>query len=627
MDRATKAPLVEQLWIDSRMASEDPLLGLEVEYRLLQLFSRDRGTKRAYLAFSVIDSSMAFHFGRQGVRVTFAVAPAHEVSLSVKDRDGRGCVASLVITDSDGRVYPPQAMRLAPDMRFHPQVYRGDGESVRLPAGTYAVRSWRGPEYLANSQALTVDGDTTLGIDLERWIDPAEFGWYGGETHIHAAGCSHYEIPTEGVAPETMIRQVRGEALCVAEVLTWGPAYYHQRQFFSGEAISPLASLENPELQAASNATWRVGATEKDAESVLRYDLEVSGFPSSHAGHLVLLDLRDQDFPGTAAIEDWPSWNLPVLKWAKEQGAITGYAHCALGMGVDSTELPNYLIPEFDSIGTNEAIIDVTHGAVDFLSGAEWLPAYELNAWYHLLNCGYRIQMVGETDYPCMSDERPGVGRSYVQLASRPAGNDGYAAWVAGLQAGRMYFGDGRSHFLRFTTQGVETGGTVELDSPGEVIVDALVAAWLAPEPTPETERIRTAPAFMEQPWHVERARIGDSRDVLVELLVNGSVRASRPILADGSPTPVSFRVEVDASSWLALRLLPSGHTAPTFVTVAGKPIRSSRRSAIWCRESVDAVWKAKAPFISDAERQAASEAFDHARRAYEAIAREALDD
>jgi hypothetical protein len=159
------------------------------------------------------------------------------------------------------------------------------------------------------------------------------------------------------------------------------------------------------------------------------------------------------------------------------------------------------------------------------------------------------------------------------------------------------------------------------------VVVDALVAAWLAPEPTPETERIRTAPPFMEQPWHLERARIGDSRDVLVELIVNGTVRANQPILADGSPTPVSFRVEADASSWIALRVLPSGHTAPTFVTVAGRPIRSSRRSAIWCRESVDAVWNAKAPFIGQAERRAASDAFDHARRAYEAIAREALDD
>ena len=29
------------------------------------------------------------------------------------------------------------------------------------------------------------------------------------------------------------------------------------------------------------------------------YDVEVSGFPSSHAGHLCLLRLKEDDYPGT----------------------------------------------------------------------------------------------------------------------------------------------------------------------------------------------------------------------------------------------------------------------------------------------------------------------------------------
>ena len=32
-----------------------------------------------------------------------------------------------------------------------------------------------------------------------------------------------------------MWAQVQGEALNVACVLTWGPCYYHQKQFFSGQ--------------------------------------------------------------------------------------------------------------------------------------------------------------------------------------------------------------------------------------------------------------------------------------------------------------------------------------------------------------------------------------------------------
>jgi hypothetical protein len=59
-------------------------------------------------------------------------------------------------------------------------------------------------------------------------------GWYSGDHHIHAAGCRHYQNPAEGVLPDDMMRQVRGERINVSSVLTWGPDYYYQKQFFSG---------------------------------------------------------------------------------------------------------------------------------------------------------------------------------------------------------------------------------------------------------------------------------------------------------------------------------------------------------------------------------------------------------
>ena len=55
----------------------------------------------------------------------------------------------------------------------------------------------------------------SLDVKLRRWIDPAAFGWYSGDHHVHAAGCSHYENPTEGVGPEDMMRHVLGEDLNV----------------------------------------------------------------------------------------------------------------------------------------------------------------------------------------------------------------------------------------------------------------------------------------------------------------------------------------------------------------------------------------------------------------------------
>jgi hypothetical protein len=611
-DRLNKAPDIEKMWLLSQLYEATPVPGQEVpvlalsgapvEYRIIQLFSRDRGQRRADLMVYTMsksgDSSLAY--GRR--EFVFDCVPSRDVALGVLDVDGRGCVAALTIKDKLDHVYPPQAMRLAPDMFFQPQIYRADGESVRLPDGEYTIESKRGPEYLLVHKTVNIDAEQSrIDVKLERWIDPAKWGWYSGDTHIHAAGCAHYQNPTEGVSPETMIRHVRGEGLAIGDVLTWGPSWYYQKQFFDGHAESPAATLEHPELQKANGVTLQPHSTPEDPESTLRYDVEVSQFPSSHAGHLVLLGLKHQDYPGTKLIEDWPSWNLPILKWVKEQGAFGGYAHCGIGMEVDSTDLPNYEIPPMDGIGTQEAIVDVTHGVCDFLSGTNTHPIAELNAWYHMMNCGFRMAMIGETDWPCISGERVGTGRSYVRLEHRPEGDTGYEAWVQGLNAGRLYCGDGRSHFLEFKVNNHRSGeGDLALKGPEAVHIEALVASRLEPEITPETTPKRVVPGWG---WHPEWARIGKTREVPVELVVNGIALEKTTLLADDTPRSIKLKAPIARSSWIALRILPSAHTHPVFVQVAGKPIRASRKSAEWCRACVDKVWEVKFPFMRESER------------------------
>ena len=632
MDTLNKAPLVEKMWLMSEMADTLPLSGFTVEYRVIQLFSRDHGKHSNDFAFAAggqkygtatySNAIMAFYSGPQKrLNLDFDALPSRDVLLGVLDTDGRSCMASFVIKDEGGRIYPAQAMRLAPDMAFEPQIYRANGETVRLPDGEYTVESWRGPEYLHGTQIVQVgNGHDRIAVKLERWIDPAKWGWYSGDTHIHAAGCAHYENPTEGVTSATMIRHVRGEALAIGDVLSWGPGWYYQKTFFTGHVESPAATLEHPELQVANNVTWTPRPTAEDSEGLLRYDIEVSGFPSSLCGHLVLLRLKEQDYPGTKLIEDWPSWTLPILKWAREQGAVGGFPHCAAGGGlaVDSKELPNYLIPSFDSIGMNEVFIDVTHGYADFISGCQVSPVSELNGWYHMLNCGFRIVFNGETDWPCFSGERPGLGRTYVRCDRHPKDDAGFDAWVRGLQKGKLYCGDGRSHFLAFGINGHASGeDDVTLDSPGTIDVRATIAARLEPEVTPE---IKTMLAQETPCWHIERARIGKTREVSVELVVNGIAIDKTSFLADGTPQEVSFKANIAHSSWVALRILPSSHTYPVFVMVGGKPIRASKKSAQWCLACVDKLWEVKSPFMRDSERPEAAKAWDHARKTYDTV-------
>ena len=590
---------VRERWTSISLFTQQPaqrrLSGLAVEYVILEIFSRDSGQRSAQIAFNVGQGTQDVGY-RNDVAILFTAVPARVVPLRVRDERGNPAVASILIRDRFGRVYPNQSKRLAPDFPFQPQVYRSDGEVLRLPDGAYTVTTSGGPEYVAQTKELRVDagGPRELAIALERWIDPPRLGWFSGDHHIHAAGCSHYQNPTEGVLPEDMMRQILGESLNIGSVLTWGPCYYYQKQFFSGED-NPLSKVDRR----------------------MHYDLEVSGFPSSHSGHLVLLGLKDQDYPKTHRIEDWPSWDLPILKWGKSQGAVVGFAHSGWGLQVQDRDIPSFEVPAFDGIGANEFIVDVTHpNSVDFISTIDTPAVAELSIWYHTLNVGFRTRIAGEADFPCIYDGRVGIGRTYARIDGALT----YPLWLDGLRSGRSYVSDGKSHLLDFKVDGVDAGrggGEVALSAARTVAVQLRAAAYLDPLPN---ESIRSRLPDQQPYWDVERARIGTTREVPLELIVNGKVAATKNVPADGRIHDVAFDVAIDRSSWIAARILPSSHTNPVFAIVGDKPIRASRRSAEWCLAAVNQCWTQKAPAIRPTERNEARAAYDHAREAYKRL-------
>jgi hypothetical protein len=282
---------------------------------------------------------------------------------------------------------------------------------------------------------------------------------------------------------------------------------------------------------------------------------------------------------------------------------------------VPGKDLPTFDMPGFDGIGANEYIVDVTHpNAVDFISAVDTPYTWELNIWYHTLNVGFRTRISGETDFPCIYDGRVGIGRTYAHLD----GPLSYDSWLQSMQAGRSYVSDGKAHLMDFKVNGMETGGKdIVLNGPSKLTVALRAAAYL-PELPDESLRRR---AHDEKPyWDVERARIGDTREVPVEIVVNGKVAATQRILADGKPRDVKLEISIDRSSWIAARIIPAAHTNPVFATVGNKPIRASRRSAEWCLNAVNQCWTQKAPRIAEKERDEARKAYDHARTVYKQL-------
>ena len=596
-----------QLWLELQSFNKQPLSqtlsGLPLEYRILQLYSRDVGQREAKFSFNVGQGTQDLGF-RNELDVLFTCLPARSITLRVLDENSQPTTAAFVIRDAQQRVYPSQAKRLAPDFPFHPQVYRSDGETLKLPDGEYTVEFSRGPESIAQTRHLVVTPAVAeAAFKVERWIDPSQFGWWSGDHHIHAAGCAHYVKPTQGVLASDMIRHCMGEDVKVGANLTWGPCFDYQKQFFCG-AVDKVS--EYPYL--------------------LRYDIEVSGFGSHESGHLVLLRLKEEIYPGGDSKDHWPTLCLNTLRWAKQQGSVCGPAHSGWGLEVQTSDLPNYIIPPFNGIGANEYIVDVTHElpgpdgkllpAVDFLSMVDTPYVWELNMWYQTLNAGYRTRISGETDFPCIYGEKVGLGRSYVKLD----GKLDYDAWCEGIRQGRNYVGDGKSHLMDFKINNVSMGeqrSELQLSQPATVKLTAKVAARLNEQPDPAMQKRD----YAKKPyWDIERARIGDTREVPVEVIVNGYPVARKNIVADGKLQDVSFEVKIDRSSWVALRILPSSHTNPIFVLVDGKPIRASKRSAEWCLKSVDQCWSQKQKLIKPAEQEEARLAYDHARAAYQKI-------
>lgn len=297
-----------------------------------------------------------------------------------------------------------------------------------------------------------------------------------------------------------------------------------------------------------------------------------------------------------------------------------GYAHSGWGLQPlkPTFALPNYEMPAMDGIGANEYIVTVVHNAIDFFSAGDTSAPWELNMWYHTLNAGFRTRLSGETDFPCIFDERVGLARSYF----KPEGTFSYDSYTDALRKGRGYVSEGSSHILDFAVNGTEVGtanSEVSLKGKSSIKVTARVAAFLPEKQTEGGAAIARRPLDEQPYWHIERARDGKSRNVKVELIVNGFPVDSKVVPAEGSVHDVQFDHTIVKSAWVALRVYPSSHTNPIFIKIDNKPILDVK-SAKWCRDALDQCWKQKEPAIRSSEKAAAKAAYDAARKVYDSL-------
>ena len=200
----------------------------------------------------------------------------------------------------------------------------------------------------------------------------------------------------------------------------------------------------------------------------------------------------------------------------------------------------NYQIPPFDGIGANEYIVDVTHlvpgpdgkpvPAVDFMSMVDTPWPWELNMWYHTLNVGFRTRISGETDFPCIYGERVGLGRSYVKCGTMD---------LRGLV--RRHPRRPQLCQRRVVISWISTSTTCASAKtaancgskrrPPCTSPPVLPRAWLRSRMTPSAN----GPSTKNPTGTSSGARSGATREVPVEVIVNGQPVATQKIVADGT--------------------------------------------------------------------------------------------
>ena len=284
-----------------------------------------------------------------------------------------------------------------------------------LPRGKVLVDVAQGFEYNPLRSVIEIaPGQQELELELERWSDLRNDGWYSGDSHVHflSTAGGHLEGRAEGLNVVNLLRIQAGGLFTGTEEFTGRPSVSHQ-----GDSV--------------------VFVGQENRQHFL--------------GHLSLLGLRHPVLPlstgGSSEAELGGTLEATLAEWADRCHAQDG-----------TVILPHLPVPN----GEPAALIAT--GRVDAVEMCEHKMHFH-REYYRYLNAGYRLPLVGGTDK--MSAEVPvGLYRTYVRIPVEEEFS--YESWCRNLRKGSTFISSGP--LLTLTVEGMPIGSTLQLPAGGGTV-------------------------------------------------------------------------------------------------------------------------------------------------------------
>lgn len=453
--------------------------------------------------------------GDTGLSIRVVGGDRSWVHVSITDAaSGAEVAARIHFRSSDGIYIAPHGHRTVvndnwfedygADLRLGATNYAYvDGRcQVELPIGEVFVEVAKGFEYEPVRQAVRIEpGQRTLRLAIDRSVDWQREGWVTADTHVHF------------LSPETARLEGEAEGVNVINVLAaqWGDLFTNV-----GDITGELSGSSTSET-----LIW-VGTENRN----------------HFLGHISLLGTNgDPVFPlSSSGLQESyfgdPTWRA-MSEWADENRDKGGLV-----------VVPHFPWP------LSEVFAEIVLGKVDGLEVWDfWTPTmntFSFGEYYRLLNCGYRVPLVGGTDK--MSAGMPvGNVRTYAKVDDGPLSFD---QWARAVKSGRT-----------FTTSGPLVSLDVEGHAVGDVISLARGGGTL----------------------HVSASAVLVSGKLnRLQLIQDGRVVAETTSKGGEKRLELDMSLDVSSSGWLAVRCSGNdlawsvwpqylvAHSSPIYVDVDG---------------------------------------------------------